>query len=125
MSQKLRILIVEDNHVDIRFVNEALKQAGPMNFQIEPVGQLSEALTRLERKGIDLVILDLGLPDSQGMATFRTLRQAAPGIPVIVLTGNDDQDLAIAAVRDGAQDYLIKGQIGGKPLIRAVRYALA
>jgi DNA-binding response OmpR family regulator len=95
-----------------------------LNFQVEPAARLSEALARLERKGIDLVLMDLGLPDSQGLHTFHALRQAAPGIPVIVLSGNDDQELAIAAVRDGAQDYLVKGQIGGDLLVRAIRYAL-
>ena len=124
MSEKLRILIVEDNPADVDFIHEMLPQAGPLNFQVESVARLSEALTRLERKDIDLVLLDLGLPDSHGLATFHKLRQAAPDVPVIVLTGNDDQELAVTAVRDGAQDYLVKGQIGGKPLVRAIRYAL-
>jgi len=84
----------------------------------------SKALTRLGRKDIDLVLLDLGLPDSHGLTTFHKLRQAAPDVPVIVLTSTDDEELAVTAVRDGAQDYLIKGQISGRPLVRAVRYAL-
>ena len=96
-----------------------------MNFQIESVARLSQALTRLESQDIDLVLLDLSLPDSQGLQTFHTLRKAAPDIPVIVLTGTDDQELATAAVRDGAQDYLVKGQISGILLFRAIRYALA
>jgi signal transduction histidine kinase len=73
---------------------------------------------------MDLVLLDLGLPDSQGLQTFQTLWKAAPDIPVIVLTGNDDRELAVAAVRDGAQDYLVKGQVSGSLLARAARYAL-
>jgi len=124
MNKTLRILIVEDNPADADLIQEMLPSAGPLNFQVESAVRLSGALTRLESKGIDLVLMDLGLPDSQGLSTFHSLRQAAPGIPVIVLSGNDDQELATAAVRDGAQDYLVKGQIGGDLLIRAIRYAL-
>ena len=124
MSKKLHILVVEDNPADADFIHEMLLQAGPLNFQVESVSRLHAALTRLERKDIDLVLLDLGLPDSQGLPTFHKLQKAVPDIPVIVLTGNDDQELAVAAMRDGAQDYLVKGQIGGSLLARAVRYAL-
>jgi CheY-like chemotaxis protein len=124
MSGKLRLLVVEDNPADADFIHELLPQGRPLNFQIESVPRLSKALTRLERKDIDLVLLDLGLPDSQGLQTFHTLRKAAPDIPVIVLTGNNDQELAVAAVRDGAQDYLVKGRIDGDLLVRAARYAL-
>ncbi|MGA2853442.1 MAG: response regulator [Verrucomicrobiota bacterium] len=124
MSEGLRILIVEDNPADADLIREMLPQAGPLNFQVESAERLSGALARLERKGIGLVLLDLGLPDSQGLSTFHALRQAAPGIPVIVLSGNDDQELATNAVRDGAQDYLVKGRIGGDLLVRAIRYAL-
>ena len=124
MSEQLRILVIEDNPADADFIHEMLLQAGSLNFQIESVSRLSAAITRLESKDIDLVLLDLGLPDSQGLPTFHKLQKAAPDIPVIVLTGNDDQELAITAVRDGAQDYLVKGQIGGSLLARAARYAL-
>jgi len=125
MNERLRILIVEDNPADADFIHELLPQAGPLHFQVESAQRLSEALARLERRDIDLVLLDLGLPDSQGLQTFHELQKVAADIPVIVMTGNDDQELAMAAVRDGAQDYLVKGQISGRPLIRAVRYALA
>jgi DNA-binding response OmpR family regulator len=124
MSEGLRILIVEDNPADADFIREMLSQAGQLQFHVESAQRLSGALARLEQKDIDLVLLDLGLPDSQGLPTFQALRKAAPGIPVIVLSGNNDQELAIAAVRDGAQDYLVKGQIGGGLLVRAIQYAL-
>jgi CheY-like chemotaxis protein len=124
MSERLRILIVEDNPADADFIHELLPQTGPLNFQIGSVTRLSKALARLGSKDIDLVLLDLGLPDSQGLQTFHTLRKAVPDIPVIVLTGNNDQELAVAAVRDGAQDYLVKGRIDGDLLVRAARYAL-
>jgi DNA-binding NarL/FixJ family response regulator len=124
VSGTLRILIVEDNPADADLIFEMLPQNDSLRFESESVQRLSGALARLERKGIDLVLIDLGLPDSQGLATFQALRKAAPGIPVIVLSGNDDQELAIAAVRDGAQDYLVKGRFGGDLLVRAARYAL-
>ncbi len=125
MSEGLRILIVEGNPADAGFIHEMLPQAGPLHFQIESVRKLSEALTRLEQKGIDIVLLNLTLPDSEGLQTFHALQKAAPEVPVIVLAGNDDHELAIAAVKHGAQDYLVKGQVSVRPLIRAVRYALA
>ena len=125
MNNHLRILIVEDNPADADLIREMLPPAGPLRFQIETAPQLSAALARLARQDIDLVLLDLGLPDSQGLPTFHALQKVAADIPVIVMTGNDDQELSLAAVRDGAQDYLVKGQISGRPFIRAVRYALA
>jgi len=90
----------------------------------ESVPRLTEALARLATGGIDLVLTDLGLPDSQGLATFRELRQAAPDLAIIVVTVSDDQEMAVAAVREGAQDFLVKGQISGNLLVRAVRYAI-
>jgi PAS domain S-box-containing protein len=125
VSEGLRILIVEGNPADAGFIHDMLPQAGPLQFQVEPVRKLSEALARLEQKDIDLVLLNLVLPDSQGLQTFHLLQKAAPEIPVIVLAGSDDHEMAIAAVQDGAQDYLVKGQVSARPLIRAVRYALA
>jgi DNA-binding NtrC family response regulator len=124
MSEKLRILVVEDNPADVDFIHEMLPQAGPLNFKIESVERLSKALIRLERKDVDLVLLDLGLPDSHGLTTFHKLRKAVPDVPVIVLTSTDDEKLAVTAVQNGAQDYLVKGQISGRPLVRAIRYAL-
>jgi CheY-like chemotaxis protein len=124
MNKTLRILVIEDNPADADYIKETLPGTGPVNFQIESVARLSEALARLESKGMDLVLLDLGLPDSQGLETLHKLHTAVPDIPVIVLTGTDDQELAVAAVRDGAQDYLVKGQVNESLLTRAARYAL-
>jgi PAS domain S-box-containing protein len=125
MSEGLRILIVEGNPAEANFIHEMLPRAGPLHFEVEPVQKLSDALARLEKKDIDLVLLNLLLPDSQGLQTFHTLQKSAPEVPVIVLAGSDDHELAIAAVQHGAQDYLVKGQVSVRPLIRAVRYALA
>jgi putative two-component system response regulator len=124
MSETLCVLIVEDNQADVDLIREALPETGPVSFQIESVSRLSEALARLKNAGIDLVLLDLGLPDSQGLETYRKLSEATSHLPVVILTGNDDQEVAVAAVREGAQDYLIKGQFVGSLLTRAVRYAM-
>jgi DNA-binding NarL/FixJ family response regulator len=88
------------------------------------VPRLSAALARLATGGIDLVMTDLGLPDSQGLPTFRALRQAAPDLAIMVVTVSDDEEMAVAAVREGAQDFLVKGQISGNLLVRAARYAI-
>jgi len=124
MSEPLRVLLVEDNPADVDLIREALPEGGPVSFRIESGRRLSEALVRVESGGVDLVLLDLGLPDSQGLETFRRLWKAAPHIPTIVLTGNDDQEAGITAVREGAQDYLVKGQVGGNLLVQAARYAV-
>jgi PAS domain S-box-containing protein len=124
MIEKLTVLVVEDNPADVDLMRELLPKAGSVIFHIESVSRLSEALARLEAGGIDLALIDLGLPDSQGLGTFRKLRQAAPDLAMIVLTGNDDQETAVAAVREGAQDYLVKSEVGGNMLVRAARYAI-
>jgi DNA-binding response OmpR family regulator len=124
MSETQRILVVEVSPSDADLILEMLADAELVDFQIESVPQLAAAITRLEDKGIDLVLLDRALPDSHGLETFHRLREAARSVPAIVLSGTDDQELRVAAVRHGAQDYLVKGQLGGSLLARAARYAI-
>jgi PAS domain S-box-containing protein len=124
MNERFCILLIEDNPADVDLIREMLSNSDPMIFQIESTASLSEALTRLKENGIDLILLDLGLPDSFGLETFHNIHKAAPHIPVIILTGHDDRETGRAAVREGAQDYLIKGQIGGNLLARASLYAV-
>ena len=124
MSATIRILVVEDNPADADLIREMLPESGSLSFRIESVQRLSVAIDRLKDKVTDLVLLDLSLPDSHGIQTFHLLIQAAPHIPVIVLTGTDDQELALTAVREGAQDFLVKGQFTGTLLARAARYAV-
>jgi len=124
MSESLRVLVVEDNPADVDLIREALPDRGGVAFQVEAVSRVAEAVVRLAAGGIDLVLIDLGLPDSQGLETFHKLQKASPSTPAIVLTGNDDQEAAIAAVRDGAQDYLVKGQVDAERLVRSARYAV-
>jgi DNA-binding response OmpR family regulator len=124
MSEALQILVIEDNPADADLIRELLPATGPTSFQIESVARLADAVIRLKDEGHDLVLLDLGLPDSQGLQTLRRLRQAAPGVAVIVLTGTDDNELGLAALHEGAQDYLAKGQINRNLMVRSIRYAL-
>ena len=118
-----RILLVEDNPGDARLIREMLAEAEGASFEIDWAPQLAAGLEKLSRGEIDLVLLDLGLPDSRGLDTFVKAYAQAPQIPFVVLTGLDDQTLALSAVRKGAQDYLVKGQTDGEVLLRAIRYA--
>jgi PAS domain S-box-containing protein len=124
MNKRLRVLVVEDNLADVDLIREYLSVSEFVNFRIDSVARLSEALARLEGESYDLLLIDLGLPDSRGLETFLKLRKAAPETPMIILTGHDDAKTAITAVQNGAQDYLIKGELVGNLLIRAAQYAV-
>ena len=119
----VKILLVEDNPGDARLFQELLADARA-SFSIDHVRKLSEAVDRLDQGGIDVIMSDLSLPDSQGIETFKKLHAAAPQVPVIVLSGMDDETLAVETVQRGAQDYLVKGKIDDRLLVRALRYAL-
>jgi PAS domain S-box-containing protein len=119
----IKILLVEDNPGDARLIREMLAKAEPGSFALDWVPRLSDGLERLSQGEIDLVLLDLGLPDSQGLDTFFRAYAQAPEIPFVLLTGLDDETLALSAVRQGAQDYLVKGETNGNALFRAIRYA--
>jgi diguanylate cyclase (GGDEF)-like protein len=120
----IRLLLIEDNPGDARLIREFLAERGNGLFGLEWAAGLAEGLARLEAGGVDLVLLDLSLPGSQGLATLERVLRAAPALPVIVLTGLDDEAAAVEAVRKGAQDYLVKGQFDGGLLVRAARYAV-
>lgn len=117
------VLLVEDNPGDVRLVHESLSEVEGTNVSVEAVGALQDALERLRGGEVDVVLLDLGLPDSTGHATFQRLRQEAPEQAVIVLTGLGDEALALQVMQEGAQDYLVKGRVDGPSLVRAIRYA--
>ncbi len=118
------VLLIEDNPGDARLIREMLAQheAGP--FRLKSVDRLSTGLETLTADPPALVLLDLSLPDSQGLDTFAKVYAHAPKIPIIVLTGNDDQALALSAVKTGAQDYLVKGKIDPELLLRAMQYSI-
>jgi len=121
---RIPVLLIEDNPGDTRLIEIMLKEAGANLFKAEHVGRLSDGLERLARGGIGLVLSDLSLPDSQGLETFTRLHGQAPYVPIIVLSGLNDTSLAVLAVHEGAQDYLIKGQVTAQVLVRAMRYAI-
>jgi two-component system cell cycle sensor histidine kinase/response regulator CckA len=123
-TKSLKILLVEDNPGDARLIREMLPESQHPTVELEHVDRLSKGLERLAADNIDAVLLDLGLPDSQGFDTFARMRAQAPKMPIVVLTGLDDEELSIEAVQGGAQDYLVKGRVDGALLARSVRYAI-
>lgn len=123
-DEPTRILLVEDNRGDARLLREALGDARNAQFELVHVERLSEALKRLGEERFDVVLLDLSLPDGQGLDTVVRAHRQAKAVPVVVLTGLDDEAMAINALREGAEDYLVKGQIDSHLLVRALRYAV-
>jgi diguanylate cyclase (GGDEF)-like protein/PAS domain S-box-containing protein len=127
MSKKKSIkilLLVEDNPGDARLLREMFSGKGAHNTELTHVECMSEAEKHLANRVVDIILLDLGLPDAQGLEAVRRAHAAAPGVPLVVLTGLDDDSLAGKALQEGAQDYLIKGQIETRGLLRALRYAV-
>jgi two-component system, cell cycle sensor histidine kinase and response regulator CckA len=119
----IRVLLVEDNPGDARLFTELVRDAGAGQWDLVQVGRLSTALERLRREPFDVMLLDLSLPDADGLETLVRAHTDAPKIPIVVLTGHDDEALAVRAVRAGAQDYLVKGRLDGDLLVRSIRYA--
>jgi PAS domain S-box-containing protein len=123
-TKPIRLLLVEDNPGDARLLRELLKEITTAQFDVTVTVRLSEALSKLHGSSFDIVLTDLSLPDSQGLDAFRELHSAAPTVPIIVLSGVDDETLATGAVREGAQDYLVKSRIDPHLLVRSIRYAI-
>jgi len=121
----ISVLLVEDNAGDARLILEQLRELPAEMFDLERVDRLEAALARLRRSGVDVVLLDLGLPDSNGLATFERAHSAAPEHPIVIISGLDDENMALQAVHAGAQDYLVKGRMEGALLTRVLRYAIA
>ena len=119
----INVLLVEDNPGDARLMREMLAESNN-RFNLEYAEWLSAGLARVTADDIDVILLDLSLPDSQGFDTFVKMHTQAPDIPILVLTGLDDADMAVQAVHKGAQDYLIKGGVDSQTLVRAIRYAI-
>ncbi len=123
-QSRVRILLVEDNPGDARLLRELLFEDRRMQAELVHVDYLSKAFEALRSPGIDLVLLDLSLPDAQGLETLIRTHELAPAVPIVVLTGSNDEELALRAVQLGAQDYLVKDGIDGPSLGRSVRYAI-
>jgi diguanylate cyclase (GGDEF)-like protein len=118
------LLLVEDNLGDARLLREMLNGQNSLNIQSKQLETMTAAEAHLAKHAVDIILLDLGLPDAQGLEAIRRAHAAAPGVPLVVLTGLDDESLAVQALQLGAQDYLIKGQIETRGLLRALRYAI-
>ena len=120
----LRILLVEDNRADAVLLQEMLLREAQGQFDFYWTSSLREAFDRIQRKAFDAVLLDLSLPDSHGLDTITRLSAAAPAMPILVLTGLTDEQIASEAVQRGAEDYLVKGQTDARSMVRAIRYAI-
>jgi two-component system, cell cycle sensor histidine kinase and response regulator CckA len=122
--QALKVLLIEDNPGDVCLLREFLADVSSFQFQLISAESLRNALNCVEKESFDVILLDLSLPDSQGLESFVKIRDRVPTIPIIVLTGIDDETLALRAMQQGAQDYLLKGQVNGDLLVRCMRYAI-
>lgn len=119
-----RVLVVEDHPPDRELIEVLLATAPSASFELEHAGLLADAMKRIRRGGIDVVLLDLSLPDSEGIDACIAIHEQNSAVPIVVLTGLDDEDLAVEAVKHGAQDYLVKGSIDSQVLCRSLRYAM-
>lgn len=120
----IQILLIEDNPGDARLIRELLKEAESVQFVVTHAERLDAALDHIHNKSFDVLLLDLGLPDVKGLEGLVHLHQVAPSLPVVVLTGLDDEETGFQAVSQGAQDYLIKGNVDSRLLTRVLRYAI-
>ena len=120
----VRCLLIEDNPIDAKLVEAMLTKASHHQMNISVGKDLQEALTFLEQQWFDVVVLDLRLPDSDGIETFRKVYKKALKIPIIILTAIDDESLAIKTIKEGAQDYIIKGQINERQLAQSITFAI-
>jgi signal transduction histidine kinase len=123
-AQKIKILLIEDNKGDARLIHELLKEIQYFGYTLEWRENLSAGIQAMQKTNLDLLLLDLTLPDSQGLETVLHVLSQTPDVPIVVLTGHDDATLAIKAVAVGAQDYLVKGEVDAKILGRAIHYAI-
>ena len=123
-AQAVRVLIVEDNPGDAILVREMLRDADPGGFELSHASRLSEGIDRLLAGGLECILLDLSLPDAEGLDALTQLQAVSLDIPVIVFSGRNDERVAVRAVQEGAQDYLIKGQVDGRLLARSINYAI-
>ena len=123
-NKLLKILLVEDNLAETELIEELLAEVIPNQFEITAVKRLSNGIQCLLKAKYNIILLDLSLPDSQGIDTIVQMKAQAPTVPIVILTALNDETVAIEAVRQGAQDYLVKGKFEGELLVRAIRYAV-
>ena len=123
-NKTVSILLVEDNPGDKRLIHEMLTESRSVTFDLKYADRLKAGLEHLGENRVEVILLDLGLPDSQGLETLGKIYTQVPEVPIVVLTGLNDEMLGVQAVNKGAQDYLIKGQVDTNLLVRTIRYAI-
>ncbi len=120
----MRILLIEDNPGDARLIQEMLKDVKDLNYELTLVDRLATGLNHLGKENVDIILLDLNLPESQGLKTYEEVFSKAPKIPIVILTGLRDEIVAIQAIKKGAQDYLLKQDVNSHELARVIRYSI-
>ena len=123
-NDKIDILLIEDNTVDVRLIQELLKKSSDLSYDLESFSRLSDGINRLKNKDFDIILLDLKLPDSDIESTIESMLEFTLKIPIIVLTGLDDKEIALNSLKKGFQDYLFKGELNANILKRAILYGI-
>lgn len=123
-DKRISILLIEDNSGDRRLISEMLAEASNVTFDVKYADRLQAAMEYLDQNRVEVILLDLGLPDSQGLETLKKVYAHVSELPIVVLTGLNDEMIGVQAVNEGAQDYLIKGQVDTHLLRRTIRYAI-
>jgi len=124
LNKVVKVLLIEDNEADARFIKEMFKDISKPQYEIINTKKLEDGLNCLTNEEYDIMLLDLSLPDSMGLETFIKAHEYDSKIPIVILSGLDDEETAVRAVRQGAQDYLMKGDVSGRLLSRAINYAI-
>lgn len=123
-TKTINVLLIEDNRGDYVLILQMLDKSENVVFEITHAPKLSSGLEILESATVDVVLLDLDLPDSKGLKSFKSIFKKYHYIPIIILTGLADEEIGIKSIKYGAQDYLVKGEFNGKLLARAIQYAV-
>jgi DNA-binding response OmpR family regulator len=123
-NKPIKVLLIEDNIGDYQLILRMLDKSENTEFELTHVSRLSAGLKLLQNDIFDIILLDLGLPDCQGLESFQVTLKKHPSIPIIILTGLANEETGINAIKYGAQDYLVKGEFNGKLLVRAIQYAI-
>jgi two-component system cell cycle response regulator len=123
-KRQIKVLLIEDNIDDAELIKRKLEKSARAKFQVAIARKLNDGLAQAEKNAPDLILTDLGLPDSHGIDTVTKILLAMPHVPLVVLSGLDDEDIAIKAVQSGAQDYLVKGQLNNSQWERSLYYSV-
>lgn len=123
-NKKIKILLIEDNNADIRLIDELLKKAPDFSYKIKSCIRLSDGLDAFKKNGYDIILLDLTLPDSDRISTLEKVLEYTPKIPIIILTGLDDKEIALESLKKGIQDYLVKDELTTNLLTRSILYGI-